>query len=394
MSVTNRFRTTASFQKLKNLYNEHFGYVSTLRKTPLYSDYLKLCKVGTEESIDTKVETISDLKIEKFKENLGFNPEELTADEKQEYEKRLELFDYSRSIYRKKLDYSEEGVYSPDFFRGVKQVDRDLSTNLNPTKDSIYKSEIYHNAAYIHMKKNLKIPGKIEIDTNFKNKWIKDYFQTTDTSSFLLNNFEGFTFQNDDYEFWRSDKKHSYLKTLVPHDRLFLFSKINYTFKGEYISVKFIPDFHPEVFLFKRSSPSVSIGYKHYGLRSSTLMKTEKIFRRLLWNEYSCLRKEYKIDIPEFYSMLGRHEIMPEGFAKKGHYIIQLNKTLEETTEELPKVRAEMKEAITMVSKLKWLDLFLECQQSKFTPGEIGAINKCLKAHKSPAFLMYTQNDT
>lgn len=88
--------------------------------------------------------------------------------------------------------------------------------------------------------------------------------------------------------------------------------------------MKFFPDFHPEVFLFKRSSPSLSVRYKHRKLHSGPMMTTEKIFRRLFWNEYYTLRSNYKVDIPYFQTILGSHEIIPRGFAKRGFTLYSL----------------------------------------------------------------------
>lgn len=390
--ITKKIKASRTFQKLQNLYNEKFGYISKLRNTNLYSSYLELCKIRSKEIFDSKKETIADLKIENFKKNLNFKPDSLSPSEKKEYERILEIFDYSRSIYRKKLDYSEEGIYSPDFFRGIEQQDPHISVNLNPTKDNLYKSQLYHNAAYIHMKKNLEIPKDIKVATDFKNKWIKDYFQGRDTSTFLLNNFEGFSF-DDDYKFWRSNKKHSYLKTLVPHDNLNLFSKGDFIYKGKYINMKFFSDFHPEVFLFKRSSPSISVRYKHNKLNFSPMTKTEKIFRRLFWNEYSKLREIYKTDPPYFYTILGKHEIIPKGFAKKGHYFIQLNKTLEELTNALPEVRSEMKNAVSQVADIKWIDIFNDYDKKKFSSKDIEKLNKALRVHQSPVQLIYKERN-
>lgn len=151
--MIHKIKALRTFQKIQNFYNEKFGYISQLRKTNLYADYLKLCKIKGKKVFDSKVETITDLRLETFRKNLDFELGSLSPSERKEYERRLETFDYSRSIYRKKLDYSEEGIYSPDFFRGIAQQDPHLSVNLNPTKNSIYRSQLYHNAAYIHMKK-------------------------------------------------------------------------------------------------------------------------------------------------------------------------------------------------------------------------------------------------
>lgn len=389
--MIHKIKALRTFQKIQNFYNEKFGYISQLRKTNLYADYLKLCKIKGKKVFDSKVETITDLRLETFRKNLDFELGSLSPSERKEYERRLETFDYSRSIYRKKLDHSEEGIYSPDFFRGIAQQDPHLSVNLNPTKNSIYRSQLYHNAAYIHMKKNLEIPKAIKVTTDFKNKWINSYFQERDTSSFLMNNIEGFSY-GDDYNFWRANKKHSYLKTLVPHENLHLFSKREFFYKGKYINMKFFPDFHPEVFLFKRSSPSLSVRYKHRKLHSGPMMTTEKIFRRLFWNEYYTLRSNYKVDIPYFQTILGSHEIIPRGFAKKGFYSIQLKITLTELKNELPKVRSEMKDAVSQVADLEWIDIFNEYDKERFSYEEIKTLNKALKVNKSPVQFIY--NDT
>lgn len=387
-----KIKASRIFQKLQNVYNEKFGYISQLQKTNLYADYLMLYELDGKKAFDSKVKTVTDLQLKSFRQKLDLELGSLSPFERKEYERRLEIFDYSRSIYRKKLDYSEEGIYSPDFFRGIEQQDPHLSVNLNPTKDSIYKSHLYHKAAYIHMKKNLEIPTAIKVTTDFKNEWIKDYFQGRDTSTFLLNNFEGFSY-GDDYKFWRSNKKHSYLKTLVPHENLHMFSKREFLYNGEYINLKFFPDFHPEVFLFKRSSPSISVRYKLRKLSSGPMMKTEKIFKRLFWNEYCTLRNSYKVDIPHFQTILGSHEIIPRGFAKKGYYSIQLKKTLTELINELPNVRSEMKDAVSQVADIKWMDIINEYDRERFTSKEIEALNKALKVSKSPVRFVYKNTD-
>ena len=170
MQLLKYIKSLPAVQKVQKYYNEKFGYVSTLKKTQLYSDYLKVCGVKNLETLDTSKESISERKIKSFQKNLSFKYNTLTNKQKQKYEQILEEFDYSRSIHRKKLDLSTEGIYSPDFFRNFKQSYPLLKTNLNPTKDSFFKSRIYHNAAYLYMKCKYEIPPKLTVDTNFKNK--------------------------------------------------------------------------------------------------------------------------------------------------------------------------------------------------------------------------------
>lgn len=391
MQLFKYIKSLPTVQRVQKYYSEKYGYVSTLKNTLLYSDYLKVCAVKTLKTLDTSKESISKRKIKAFRKDLSFKYDALTDNQKKKYEQILEEFDYSRSIHRKKLDLSTEGIYSPDFFRNAKQSYPLLKTNLNPTKDSFFKSRVYHNAAYLCMKEKYEIPPKLTVDTNFKNKWIKDYFLPPESSSFLLNNLEGYDMNNDNYKFWRSDKKHSYLKALVPHDKLPLFSKVPFIFKGIYISVRFVPDFHPEVFLFKRSSPSISVMYKHPMLRPSTAIKTEKIFRRIFWNAYKPLREAYKIDTSKFRSVFGEHEIIPEGYAKEGFYLIQVNKTCDTIIADLPKVQAEMDVAMTMVANLEWKELINSYENSMFSIEEIDMLNRVLFTHNSPITLVHSR---